>query len=62
MSLGPLITGVLAGKDMLWISFVVAGSLKVTYDLGILAVFAGHKTAEERDEDQRVADEEARSS
>lgn len=40
-SLGPVITGVLAGKGMFWVSFVMAGSLKATYDVGILVSFAG---------------------
>jgi sugar phosphate permease len=47
-SLGPLITGILAGHGLFWVAFVAAGSLKATYDLGMLAVFAGHKTHEER--------------
>jgi sugar phosphate permease len=57
-SLGPLITGVMAGKHMIWVSFVTAGSLKACYDLGMLAVFAGHKTHEERAEEERQAEEE----
>ncbi|KAH8817093.1 major facilitator superfamily domain-containing protein [Xylogone sp. PMI_703] len=48
-SLGPYITGILAGRDLFWVAFVAAGSLKATYDLGMLAVFAGHKTREERE-------------
>jgi len=47
-SLGPLITGILASNKLFWLAFVMAGSLKATYDLGMLAVFAGHKTQEER--------------
>ena len=47
-SLGPFITGLLAGHKLFWVAFVAAGSLKATYDLGMLAVFAGHKTHEER--------------
>lgn len=47
-SLGPLITGVLSTKKLFWVAFVMAGSLKAAYDLGLLAVFAGHKTREER--------------
>ncbi|UNI15595.1 hypothetical protein JDV02_002117 [Purpureocillium takamizusanense] len=47
-SLGPLITGVLAGRDLFWVSFVAAGSLKACYDLGLLAVF---KNREHRDRD-----------
>jgi sugar phosphate permease len=46
-SQGPLITGVLAGSNHFWVAFVFAGSLKATYDLGMLAVFARHKTREE---------------
>jgi sugar phosphate permease len=47
-SLGPLITGVLASNKLFWVAFVMAGSLKATYDLGMLAVFANHKPREER--------------
>lgn len=60
MTLGPTVTGVLANKGLIWISFVTAGTLKATYDLGMLAVFAGHKTVEERDADQRRAEEDER--
>jgi len=58
-SLGPLITGLLADKNMFWLSFLAAGSLKASYDLGMLAVFAGHKTFEERDtaQEQGAAEE-----
>lgn len=42
-SLGPLITGVLAGKGLFWVSFVLAGLLKASYDLGLLAVFKNYK-------------------
>jgi hypothetical protein len=59
-TLGPLITGILANKGMFWIVFILAGSLKATYDLGVLAIFAGHKTQEERmEEERRAAEEEA---
>jgi hypothetical protein len=47
-SLGPLITGVLANNKLFWVAFVAAGSLKATYDLGMLAVFAGRKPREEQ--------------
>ncbi|KAJ6443438.1 L-fucose permease [Purpureocillium lavendulum] len=53
-SLGPLITGVLAGRDLFWVSFVCAGSLKACYDLGLLAVF---KNREHRDAEQRHDEE-----
>lgn len=54
-SLGPLITGILANINLFWIAFVCAGTLKATYDLGMLAVFAGHRTQDERDEEERRA-------
>lgn len=40
-SSGPSVTGVLAGHDRFWVAFVVAGSLKATYDLLLLAFFGG---------------------
>ncbi|OAA61866.1 Major facilitator superfamily domain, general substrate transporter [Niveomyces insectorum RCEF 264] len=42
-ALGPLITGVLADRHRFWVSFVCAGSLKASYDLGLLAVFKNHE-------------------
>lgn len=50
-SLGPLITGVLASKNLFWVAFLAAGSLKAAYDLGILAVFVGHKPREEQEQE-----------
>ena len=47
-SIGPSITGLLADRDLFWISFVIAGSLKATYDLGMLAVFASHVSREDK--------------
>jgi len=47
-SIGPVITGALATRNLFWVSFVTAGALKATYDLGILAVFAGHVSREDR--------------
>ncbi|KND88846.1 putative membrane protein [Tolypocladium ophioglossoides CBS 100239] len=55
-SLGPLITGVLASHSLFWVSFVCAGSLKASYDLGLLAVFKNHERDREAGE---RADEEA---
>ncbi|KAL5353890.1 hypothetical protein ACLOAV_001934 [Pseudogymnoascus australis] len=54
--LGPGITGVLFDHNVAWIAFVMAGSLKVVYDLGMLAVFKGHESRE--DKAVRLADEE----
>ena len=52
-SIGPSITGVLADHDLFWVAFGMAGSLKATYDLGMLAVFLGH---EKRDEEEAQAE------
>lgn len=60
-SCGPVITGVLAQAGKFWITFVVAGSLKAAYDLGLLALFKGHKTHDDREEEmKKVEDEEGR--
>lgn len=66
-SLGPLITGVLASNHYFWVAFVAAGSLKATYDLGLLAVFAGsqsreheHRVEERRDEENIITPAQAR--
>lgn len=45
-SIGPSITGPLAERGLIKYSFILAGSLKATYDLGVLAVFAGHEMRE----------------
>ncbi|KAK0103047.1 hypothetical protein ONS96_005658 [Cadophora gregata f. sp. sojae] len=57
-SSGPFITGLLAGKGRFWIAFVAAGTLKACYDLGMLAVFKGHKTHDDHAEERRAAEEE----
>lgn len=36
---GPTVTGFLAGNDRFWIAFVVAGALRLAYDLGLFAMF-----------------------
>lgn len=61
MGIGPLLTGLLAERELFWVSFVVAGMCKVMYDLGMLTVFVGHKPVEEREAERRlVGDEEER--
>ena len=50
-SAGPTITGVLAGRDRFWIAFTVAGSIKATYDLGLLVFFAGRVHGREQKDD-----------
>lgn len=47
--MGPLITGVLADKKLFWLAFVLAGALKIAYDLGLLAIFANSKPREEEE-------------
>jgi len=47
-SCGPLITGILAQNSKFWVAFVVAGSLKATYDVGLLAGFKSWKTDVDR--------------
>lgn len=57
-SIGPAITGLLVGRNLFWVAFLMAGSLKAVYDLSILAVFVNHQTREERE--ARQEDEAAR--
>ena len=47
-TIGPSITGTLANRGFFWVSFIIAGSLKATYDLSILAVFATHISRESK--------------
>ncbi|KAI0133851.1 major facilitator superfamily domain-containing protein [Xylariales sp. AK1849] len=53
-ALGPLITGILADRHNLWVSFVIAGGLKSCYDLGLLAMFKNKEKAMERAQQERV--------
>ena len=55
-SLGPVVTGALYGRNLYWVAFLAAGALKATYDLGMLALFAGHKTREERAREERESE------
>ncbi|KAI6380929.1 hypothetical protein MCOR25_001454 [Pyricularia grisea] len=55
-SVGPSATGLLAGSGHFWVAFVVAGSLKATYDLGLLAVFKNHEKEELERIDREAAD------
>ena len=62
-SVGPILTGVLAGKGLLWVAFVLAGLLMVVYDLGILVAFGRHRSLGHDEEGQgQNADEERDSS
>lgn len=55
--LGPVVTGVLADRSLFGVSFVIAGVIKVVYDFGVLAVFAGHKSQQKKPELEAVEDE-----
>ncbi|KAF3053739.1 para-aminobenzoate synthase, (PABA) [Didymella keratinophila] len=58
-SAGPWITGVLAGGGRFWVAFVVAGGLKVGYDILLLGLFGGkvHARKEHGNEErERVGD------
>jgi MFS family permease len=57
-SLGPVVTGALAGRGKFWIAFVIAGGLKIVYDILMLGIFLGHNTQEERALEQDNVTEE----
>ena len=50
---GPVITGWLAGIGKFWVVFLVAGGMKVTYDLSMLRMFVGFRGREEEEESRR---------
>jgi predicted MFS family arabinose efflux permease len=57
-SAGPLVTGLLAGRDHFWVAFVVAGSVKAAYDIMLLAFFGG-QVHQPKDHDNNGYDEAA---
>ena len=61
-SISPSITGVLADHGLFWVSFVMAGSLKVIYDLGMLVVFVGHEKREEEEAQAEAAPNQTQNS
>lgn len=44
---GPVATGGLAGAGKFWVAFLIAGMLKMSYDLAMLKMFLGYKSREE---------------
>lgn len=60
-SLGLLGTGLLADRDMFWVAFVIAGSLKACYDIGMLVMFSGLKPRQEQAERRPQGHETERS-
>ena len=57
-SAGPLITGNLAQDKRFWVAFVVAGSLKAGYDIGMLTCFGRVKLEGGSGSMNKVVDEE----
>lgn len=61
-SMGPLLTGILSRNGHFGVSFIIAGCLKVVYDLGMLVSFAGKEAARRKQvsqENQENQEEEA---
>ncbi|KAJ5337125.1 uncharacterized protein N7506_005147 [Penicillium brevicompactum] len=58
-STGPLLTGILSRNGHFGVSFIVAGCLKVVYDLGMLFSFAGKEAARRTQVAQEQAEEES---
>ncbi|CAG8248750.1 unnamed protein product [Penicillium salamii] len=51
-SMGPLLTGILSRNGHFGVSFIIAGCLKVVYDLGMLFSFAGKEAARRKQTSQ----------
>lgn len=58
---GPVLTGWLASLNRFWIAFLVAGSLKASYDLAMLKMFLGYKTHEDTAAQRREVQDEVSS-
>lgn len=59
---GPSITGVLAGRGLFWVAFVVAGALRLAYDVGVFALFINvqlHRHEREQDEHEHEHEHES---
>ncbi|KAK3936778.1 multidrug resistance [Diplogelasinospora grovesii] len=54
---GPSITGLLAGNDRFWVAYVVAGALRLAYDLGLFAMFINIKLHKHESEQEPAAEE-----
>ena len=48
--LGPTVTGILAGNDNFWIAFIVAGTCRISYDIGLYILFINVKLYEHEGE------------
>ncbi|KAH9885352.1 major facilitator superfamily domain-containing protein [Xylariomycetidae sp. FL2044] len=63
-TIGPSVTGILAASDKFWIAFVVAGALRISYDLGLFVMFVNtklhtHETQKVGTEQRHSFDEES---
>ncbi|KAJ5774684.1 hypothetical protein N7457_009580 [Penicillium paradoxum] len=56
-SMGPLLTGILSRNGHFGVSFIIAGCLKVIYDLGMLFSFAGKEAARRKQTAQENEEE-----
>lgn len=61
VSVGPVITGVLAGRGGFWTTFVLSGVVVAAYAIGLLALFDGRdvraeesSTVDDAEEGNRV--------
>lgn len=41
--MGPTVTGILAGQNNFWIAFIMAGSCRILYDIGLYVLFVNAK-------------------
>lgn len=60
MSVGPSITGLLAGSDNFWVAFLASGTCRIIYDIGLWILFVNVKVeqgAGREDEADSVQDE-----
>lgn len=46
MSVGPSITGLLAGSDNFWVAFLASGTCRIIYDIGLWILFVNVKVEE----------------
>ncbi|KAK5626284.1 hypothetical protein RRF57_001999 [Xylaria bambusicola] len=53
-SLGPSITGTLVDRNLFWVSFLLSGSLKALYDIGMLVFFRQKERKKSESEQSRV--------
>ena len=60
MSIGPSITGLLAGSDHFWLAFVATGLCRIVYDIGLWVLFINVKVERRHDdEDADSVDDDA---